>query len=200
VDARGKVAREAAVLLYFGLEKEFRQAKVKAAENLGFHVLPSNLEVALELDRLAEETEGDARTERLGQMRRDALELMRLLEPFCPLLIGSVWRGNIRRGSDIDLEVYHDEPQEVVAQLNAQGVSVLGTERVTVTEHGKTSSSLHIHVESSGKHSAEIVVRSLDEKGRKRVCDTFGDTIRGLTICELEKLLETNPVQRFFPK
>jgi predicted nucleotidyltransferase len=194
------VAREAAALLYFGLEKEFRQAKLKAAETLGVHVLPSNLEVALELDRFAEETEGIARGERLVQMRRDALEFMRLLEPFCPLLIGSVWRGNIRRGSDIDIETYHDDAQKVLTHLAARGVKILGAEQMRTTEHGKPISSLHIHVESSCRHPVEIVVRGFEEKGRQRVCDIFGDQIRGLTLSELENLLKTNPAQRFLPK
>ncbi|MCW4018362.1 MAG: hypothetical protein NWF00_06755 [Candidatus Bathyarchaeota archaeon] len=198
-DARDKVAREAAALLYFGLEKEFKQAKLKAAENLGVRVLPSNLEVALHLDRIAEESEGSARTERLKQMRREALDLMKPLEPFGPLLIGSVWRGNIRRGSDIDIEVYPEEPNDVVALLEQNGFAILRTERVTVTEHGEASSSFHVYAETSGKHTAEIVVRGSEETGRKRLCDTFGDQIRGLTLSELEQLLAHNSAKRFLP-
>jgi hypothetical protein len=51
---RCRVAREAAVLLYFGVEKECRQAKLKAAEALRVRVLPTNLEVSLELEELYE--------------------------------------------------------------------------------------------------------------------------------------------------
>ena len=196
---RRKIAREAATLLYFGAEKEYKQAKLKAAQNFGAHVLPSNLEVALELDKVAEETEGPARTERLIQMRMEALKIMKTLATYCPVLIGSVWRGTIRRGSDIDIEAYHDEPEEIVALLKAQELKISRTERMTVTEHGKTEMSLHIYAESSGKHDVEIVVRTLEEAGRKRTCDTFGDEIKGLTIQGLEKLLKQNPAQRFIP-
>ena len=57
-DLKRRVAREAATLLYFGAEKEYKQAKDKAAKTLGAHFLPSNREVALELDNVTEEQEG----------------------------------------------------------------------------------------------------------------------------------------------
>ena len=65
LSSRKKVIREAATLLYDGVEKEYKQAKLKAAETYGLHYMPTNLEVALEIDRIAEEKEGAAREERL---------------------------------------------------------------------------------------------------------------------------------------
>lgn len=59
-DLKQKIAREAAILLYYGTEKEYKQAKLKAAETFRSRFLPSNLDVALELDNIAEETEGPA--------------------------------------------------------------------------------------------------------------------------------------------
>ena len=126
-DLKHRVAREAATLLYFGAEKEYKQAKEKAAQTFGTHFLPSNLEVALELDKIAEENEGAKRKERLVQMRKEALDVMRLLSGFCPVLIGSVWRGTIKQGSDIDIAVYTDEPEEIVNALKAGGVKVSRT-------------------------------------------------------------------------
>ncbi len=196
---RTKVAREAAALLYFGLEKEYKQAKVKAAQTLGTRVLPSNLEVALELDNVAEQTEGPVRVQRLIQMRTDALKIMKLLGSFCPLLIGSVWRGTIKKGSDIDLEVYSDTPEQVFAKLKASQMQIVRTEQVTVNEKGKTQTSLHIYGKSDGNYPVEIVVRSLDEAGKKRTCDTFGDPIVGLTVDALEKLLAEDASRRFLP-
>lgn len=197
-DLRRKIAQEAAHLLYFGLEKEYKQAKVKAAENLGAHVLPSNLEIALELDKVAQETEGPARTARLTQMRIEALKIMKMLNTHSPLLIGSVWRGTIRRGSDIDVEVYHDIPEEIVELLKKGDLKVLGIEKMTVTENGKTESSFHAHA-TSGNYEVEVVVRSPEEAGRKRVCDTFGDQIKGLNLHELAKLLKTDPTKNYIP-
>jgi predicted nucleotidyltransferase len=198
-DLRRKIAREAAALLYFGVEKEYKQAKLKAAKTFGVHFLPANFEVALELDKIAEENEGPPRKERLIQMRKEALKTMKTLEAYGPLLIGSVWRGTIRQGSDIDITLYHDLPGEIVNLLKANGFKISKTEWVTVTKRGKAESSFHIYMENSGKQRIEIVVRGSEEAGRKRKCEVFGDEIKGLNIQQLEKLLKENPLQQFIP-
>jgi predicted nucleotidyltransferase len=194
------VAREAATLLYFGAEKEYKQAKQKASQTFGTHFLPSNLEVALELDKIAEEHEGSQRKERLVQMRREALDVMELLAASCPVLIGSVWRGTIRQGSDIDIAVYTDEPLEVLNLLKASALQVLKTAWSSVNKRGETLSSFHIYAQTKDRYGLEIVVRSPEEKGRKRKCETFGDEIKGLSIRDLKITLKTNPTQRFLPE
>ena len=186
-------------MLYFGAEKEYKQAKTRAAQTLGTHFLPSNLEVALELDKIAEDNEGENRKERLVEMRKEALQIMKLLDAYCPLLIGSVWRGNIRRGSDIDIAVYADDAEEIVDILRAHDVTVLKTAWTTVNKHGRTMTSLHVHAETSGKHGLEIVVRASEEKGEKRKCEIFGDEIKGLKTKNLERLLKDNATQKFIP-
>jgi predicted nucleotidyltransferase len=198
-DLKRRVAREAATLLYFGAEKEYKQAKDKAAQTLGTHFLPSNLEVAIELDKIAEENEGVKRKERLVEMRREALQIMKLLSGFCPVLIGSVWRGTIKRGSDIDIAVYTDEPEEILVVLKAGGVKVSKTVWTTVNKRGATNASFHIYAQTQAKHGLEIVVRSSEEAGKKRKCETFGDEMKGLNIKELGKVLETHPTQQFMP-
>ena len=198
-ELKNRVAKEAATLLYFGAEKEYKQAKTKAAETLGAHFLPSNLEIALELDRIAEENEGPKRKERLIQMRKEALNVMQLLEAFCPVLIGSVWRGTIKQGSDIDIAVYTDEPEKIVKILKAGGVKVSKAAWTTVNKRGATFESFHIFAETPSKHGLEIVTRSREEAARKRKCETFGDELKGLKIRELEKVLESNPSQQFIP-
>jgi predicted nucleotidyltransferase len=198
-DLKCRVAREAATLLYFGGEKEYKQAKEKAAKTLGAHFLPSNLEVALELDRIAEENEGPKRKERLIQMRNEALKTMKILNAYCPVLIGSVWRGTIKRGSDIDIAVYTDDPEEIIKILKAEGIKISKTAWTTVNKQGITSASFHIYAENSAKNGLEIVARSSEEAGKKRKCEVFGDEMKGLKVQELEKILKTNPTQQFLP-
>ena len=198
-DLKCRVAREAATLLYFGAEKEYKQAKEKAAKTLGAHFLPSNLEVALELDRIAEENEGPKRRERLIQMRNEALKIMKLLNAHCPVLIGSVWRGTIRQESDIDIAIYTDEPEEIVRILRDEEIKISKTAWTTVNKLGVTLTSFHIYAETSAKHGIEIVARTSEEAGKKRKCEVFGDEMKGLKIVELEKVLKTNPTQRFLP-
>lgn len=195
-----RVAREAANLLYFGAEKEYKQAKNKAAQILGTNFLPSNLEVALELDKIAEEKEGPTRRNRLICMRKEALQVMKLLREYKPLLIGSVWRGTIKVGSDIDIAVYTDEPGEIIEFLRNNGINVLKSNWANVNKRGETLESFHIYAQTEAKHSLEIVARKMEDYGKKRKCETFGDEIRGLKIKELEKVLQDNATQQFTPQ
>jgi len=198
-DLRSRIAREAAVLLYFGAEKEYKPAKNKAARALRANFIPTNLEVAVELDKIADENEGTARMERLIQMRKEALRIMKLLKAHCPVLIGSVWRGTIRKGSDIDIAVYHDAPDEVLS-LVKKSLKAANAEWVTVTKKGEPQASFHIHGNTSFDEKVEIVVRSAEEAEQKRKCEIFGDELKGLTIRELEEVLAENPVQKFIPQ
>ncbi len=199
-DLKCRVAREAATLLYFGAEKEYKQAKQKAAQTLGAHFLPSNRAVALELDKVAEENEGAKRKERLVLMRQEALVVMQVLGGFCPVLIGSVWRGTIKQGSDIDIAVYSDDPKEILDKLKASEIKISKTAWTTVNKSGETKTSFHIYTETAINQPLEITVRNREEAGKKRRCETFGDELKGLTIKELQKVLEINPTQQFIPQ
>lgn len=196
---RNKVAKEAANLLYLGAEKEYKQAKLKAAKTFGVHFLPTNLEIAIQFDRIAEEKEGTARKKRLIQMRRQALKLMYILKPYNPVLVGSVWRGTIHRGSDIDITVYHNEPDDILEAIKQNSLSVMKTGWASVTKEGLRRTSFHIYLELPSKEKVEIVVRSSEEAGYREKCEIHGDVITGLKTQELEKSLQENPVQRFTP-
>jgi len=198
-DQRRLVAREAASLLYYGLAHEYLQAKEKAAKTLGARVLPSNLEVALELGRLAEELEGPGYFKRLERMRREALKLMELLADFNPRLVGSVWRGVIHRASDVDVEVYSRNPDEVVERLRGK-FRELRVEHLVMDEGGRLVESTHIHLTLPSGDEAEVVVRSPEELGKVRTCEIFGDPITGLTLEELRLMLRENPHRKFLPE
>jgi predicted nucleotidyltransferase len=132
-------------------------------------------------------------------MRKEALQIMKLFKTCHPFLIGSVWRGTNRKGSDIDIALYHDTPTEIVSLLKTNNLKIAKTEWTDVTKHGKTESSFHIHTETPTKQKIEIVVRCAEEAGKKRKCEVFGDELKGLSIRELETLLKENPQQKFVP-
>jgi len=198
-DLRRRVAKEAALLLYTMQEKEYKQAKLKAAKILGSRVLPSNLEVALELDRIAAEREGEERKRRLVEMRKEALRIMEALGRFHPRLVGSVWRGTARRNSDIDITVYTENPEEALDVLKSNGFQITRTEWQTITKNGEEKRYLHIYVASSTGNEAEIVVAPLQEMDARRKCEVYGDEITGLTIKQLKQVMKENPAQKFLP-
>ncbi len=194
-----KVAREAALLLYTSQEKEYKQAKKRAVENLGARVLPSNLEVARELDAIAEDREGALRHERLIRMRKEAFKIMQILKDFNPRLIGSVWRGTINKNSDIDIVVFASEPNAVLVQLQKSRFSIARTEWLSVTKEGKEASSFHIYLALPSGNVAEVVVRSADKMNRYGKCEIYGDLTIGLDSPQLARVLKEDSLARFVP-
>jgi len=198
-DLRRRVAREAAALLYTSQEKEYKQAKKRAIQTLGVRVLPSNFEVAEELDKIAEEREGQSRQERLLQMRKETLKIMELLKNFHPKLIGSVWRGTARQNSDIDIVTFSSAPETVLAQLQKSNFRVTKTEWLSVTKVGKKESSFHIYLALPSGNEVEVVVRSPERINRVERCEIYGDVVTGLNYHQLQKILKENPFQKFVP-
>jgi predicted nucleotidyltransferase len=196
---RNRVAQEAALLLYTSQEKEYKQAKQRAAQTLGARVLPSNFEVAEELDRIAEEREGTQRRELILRMRMEAQDIMEALKEFSPHLVGSVWRGTARRNSDIDILTFSQEPTQVLSQLQEHNFGVGNSEWRSVTQEGKKESSFHVHVLLASGDGAEVVVRNLECLGQPERCETYGDVKTGLNLKQLTKILEQNPLQKFVP-
>jgi len=199
-DLRRRVAREAALLLYTGQEREFLQAKRRAAEILGVRILPSNREVAEELDRIADEREGEPFRRRLvAQMRWEALRVMEVLRDFHPRLVGSVWRGNPRRGSDIDIDVFSSDPTLVLKRIREK-FGAARSEWCSVTKLGRGERSLHIYLNLPSGHEVEVVVRSPEEMETPRRCEIYGDPVTGLSYEQLRQVLKRNPQRRFIPE
>jgi predicted nucleotidyltransferase len=196
---RRRVAREAARRLYHNLAEEYKQAKEAAARSVGVGLLPSNREVASELDLLASEVEGCGREQLLGDLRREALQVMERLKVFHPRLIGSVWRGTARKGSDIDIEVFCQDTEAVVKEV-AQAYQVTKIEQGAKTDAGKTERFLHVYVTLPSEHAVEVVIKGLARRKERRTCEIYGDLIVGLTLPQLRRLLTDDPQKRFLPK
>jgi len=196
---RSRVAQEAALLLYTSQEKEYKQAKKRASETLGARILPSNREVAEELDQIAEEREGTQRMEQLLRMRKEAKEIMEALKDFSPQLVGSVWRGTARQGSDIDIITFSQDHLQVLRQLQKHHFEVSRSERLSITKEGTKESSFHIHIVFPSGDETEVVVRSLTSLGKQERCETYGDVKTGLNLKQLAKVLKENPLQKFVP-
>ena len=196
---RNRVAKEAALLLYTSQEKEYKQAKQRAAETLSVKVLPSNYEVAEEIDRIAEAREGAQRKEMLLRMRGEARDIMEVLDGFSPRLVGSTWRGTAHKNSDIDIVTFSQDHLQVLNQLQKHTFEAESSEWRSVTKEGGKESSFHIHVLLPSGDEVEVVVRSPDYLGQLQRCETYGDVRTGLSLNQLTKILKENPLQKFVP-
>lgn len=199
MEPRERVAKEAARLLYTRASEEYKHAKEQAASSLGLDAMPSNYEVAVELDLLANQFEDEDRSKMLLEMRNEALRAMRALADYSPRLMGSVWRGTARRGSDLDIDAYSDRPEEVESTLNRIGYVVDRSEDVVVNKSGLTIRTRHLTIRLN-EFDVEVVVRPSEERGRAERCEIYGDLKRGLDLSGLEKLMKTDPLRKFVPR
>lgn len=189
---RRQITLRAAQLMYERLETEYFTAKRKAARELGLDPrfrprdLPSNAEIRDEIQKLAELHEGDRRRDRLREMRLDALRLMRKLARFEPRLIGSVWTGHIRKGSDIDLHVFTNSLSALTGALDDHRVPY-EVERKRVVKHGEERTFTHIHVRD--RHEVELTVYPEDKIGYAFKSSITGRAMEKATIATLERLL-----------
>lgn len=133
--------------------KEYRDAKRKAARRfgpvkalaLGSH-LPSNAEIHDQLTRLIARHEGGVLPERLLRLRMLALKFLELLDPFHPLLVGSVLKGAVREASDIDLHLFADDVEEVESFLAGKGLD-FSSETVSVRSGNRFLDYPHLYLE-----------------------------------------------------
>jgi predicted nucleotidyltransferase len=197
--SREEVAQEAARLLYNQVYKEYKDAKESAAASLNTKTLPSNYEVANELDRISEDREGPDRLKRLLEMRKIAIQIMRALKEHKPTLIGSVWRGTSRKGSDIDIIIYYIDHFKLLRQL--KNFQIVKTESTEFIINGVPRASTHIILKVQD-YQVEIVVRSPEdlEVYKNERCETYGDIKKGIKLNELERLMNNDPLRRFIPK
>lgn len=186
---RHSVAVEAARLLYTREFKEYFQAKREAARRQSTTVLPTNSEIHQQLLILADKLEGDDRQQRLAGMRRVALEMMTLLEAFEPRLIGSTWTGHIRTGSDIDLNLYGDSLEAVMAALESALIP-FEVERVNSRKQGHEREFLHLHAYHPSGHTVEITLYPAEEVKVHPTCSITGGPMARGTLAQLRRLLD----------
>ena len=120
---RQRIAAVAARLMAEDGIDDFAHAKRKAARQLGVadtHALPNNEEIEAELRAYQSLYQDDEQRDRLQVLRSEALEVMRLLEPFHPYLTGSVLRGTAPRYADVDLELFTDDAKAAELLLLAR--------------------------------------------------------------------------------
>lgn len=109
----------------YGLAKRKAARQLRAPET---EALPNNAEIEAELRAYQSIYQKDEQRERLLEMRKTAIEVMRLLEPFRPYLTGPVLDGTAGRYAEIELEAFPDSGKEVEIFLLNQGIRFEQTE------------------------------------------------------------------------
>jgi hypothetical protein len=189
---RRQIAFLAAQLMYQRSETEYFTAKRKAAKQLGVEYrfrpadLPTNSEIRDQIQSMARMHEGEGRLVRLREMRIEALRLMRKLARFRPRLIGSVWTGHVRHGSDIDIHVFSDSLALVVDALDEAGLSH-EVEKKRIVKFGEERVFTHIHVPD--RYNYELTLYGEDKIGYNFKSSITGKAIEKASIADLEAAL-----------
>jgi predicted nucleotidyltransferase len=189
---RRQIAFLAAQLMYGRTESEYFTAKRKAAKQLGVEYrfrpgdLPSNREIRDQIQAMARMHEGPRRLETLREMRLEALRLMRKLARFRPRLIGSVWTGHVRHGSDIDIHLFCDGLSLVTDTLDELALPY-EVQRKRIVKYGEERVFTHIHVDD--RFPYELTLYPEDKAHYVFKSSITGQAIERASIAELEAAL-----------
>jgi hypothetical protein len=110
---------------------DFALAKRKAARRLGAadsEALPANDEIEAELRDYLALYQSEEHPERVGELRRIALEAMREFERFSPYLTGPVLAGLAGPYAQIELQLFPESSKEVELFLLDRGISYEATD------------------------------------------------------------------------
>ncbi len=93
---------------------DFAAAKMKAARQAGLadsNLLPDNHEIEEALREYQGLFQADEQPVHLRRLREVALRVMREFEQFNPVLVGSVLTGTAGQRSDVNLQLFADDPK-----------------------------------------------------------------------------------------
>jgi hypothetical protein len=117
---RERIAAAAARIMAEDGVDDFALAKRKAARQLGVprgdemrEALPRNDEIEEELRAYRALYQPEEHSERIGELRRIALDAMRTLERFNPYLTGPVLKGTAGPYAEIELQLFPESAKDV---------------------------------------------------------------------------------------
>lgn len=130
---RLRICEEAARIMAEQGVRDFQAAKEKAAARLGLPrrntALPTNLEVEGALSRRLRLFSAESVKARQWRLLAAAATAMDWLSDFQPRLVGALLRGNVTERTPVELHVFAETSEEVLAQLTETGAHVTTLEK-----------------------------------------------------------------------
>jgi len=182
-----EIARAAARLLFDEEVRSYRDARRQAVRHFGPAVsstrgahLPEYAEIHAEFQHLLRFYGGERLASRVREWRLLALKYLERLEPFSPLLVGSVQRGEVREISDINLQLFCDKPEEVGYFFEREGI--------TFSEEGDAE---HVRfcLEDEGIE-IECAVYPLNDRRQRPFCQITGKSMERADAKKVKATLE----------
>jgi hypothetical protein len=163
-EQRRRIAVEAARLIAEGGLRDYRQAKLKAAQRLGIFddlSLPKNGEIEEALREHQRLFRANDQPESLKSLREAALEAMRFFADFEPRLVGPVLEGTADEHSAVCLHLHDDGGDRIAMYLQERGIPYEERTRRLRLERDMTAD-VPVFVFSAGESAIDITVLPYD--------------------------------------
>ncbi len=188
---RRALAQEAARIMAEQGIDDYRLAKRKAAERLGatdIAVLPKNTEIEAALADHQRLFESHTHSSTLRDLRRTALQAMRLLKRFDPRLVGPVLSGTASAHSEVNLHLFAEGAESVALHLLDNGIPHRIAERRLRYEPDRLVSYPVVRF-VAGKQDIDAVVFPINGIRQSPSSPVDGRPMRRADAAELESLL-----------
>lgn len=192
---RSRLVHEAARIICEDGLSDYRLAKQKAVERLGLGFgtpLPSNADLQAAVIQYQRLFGGRAYADRLTQLRRTAVQAMRLLAEFQPRLVGAVATGATTDTHRVQLHCFADKPERIDVLLASCGLRFEVGERRYRYADGQSGD---VPVLSFMAADVGVDVAVFPERGLRDapLSPTDGQAFRRLDLAAAEALAAESP-------
>ena len=186
-----RIAYEAAKIMTEHRSDNMAHACQKAASRLGVthrQQMPTREEIEEALREQQRLLRGDAQTQTLNLLRRSALEAMRALHKFNPILVGPVYQGTADTNSRVQLHLYADTPEDVLFALTDLKIPWQERQRSLNFNNGQRLEVPSFQFNADGV-GFELLVLSTENPHIRPLDPLDNHPIRGATLKQMDTLV-----------
>lgn len=188
---RERIAHRAARLMAEDGVTNYRVAKQKAAERLGINNTrswPDNRQIESALSEYQRLFQGEIHRQHVTQLRRAALQAMRLFAPLHPKLVGSVLKGTAGPSAVVSVHVFTDAAENVCQRLFDHNIPFEDAERRLRTS-ARSYADYPAYRFVAGEISFELVVFPTKNLHQAPLSPVDGRPMQRAEIATVESLL-----------
>lgn len=191
---RMEIAEIAARLIADNGALDYHSAKKKAASQLGLSPnknLPTNHEIEKALIGYQNLFQADTHKNQLRALRIQAIQAMKMLRQFRPLLVGPVASGTATRNSEIILHLYSDRLEHIALFLTEQGIPYTLAEK-QVKINSTKSIVFPAYNFIADKTSISLVVLSEKDKNLNPISSVDNKPVVSASLQEIIRMTDPN--------
>ncbi len=190
---RMEITEVAAKLIAIEGVADYRSAKRKAAIQLGLtsnRNLPTNQEIEQALINYQNLFQSDSHVAQLRALRLQAIQAMKLLSQFKPVLAGPVATGTATSSSEVTLHLYSDQVERVGMFLSEQGIPNSPIEKY-IRINTMQNIAFPAYRFFAGSTSFVLVIFSENDKNLCPLSATDNKALKTLDVQGLMRMVET---------